>query len=184
MPPAAPGTGQTAPGPVPDGAADGLRAAFRRAASSVWVVASAAGGAPAGFTAISVASVSVTPPLLSFNVGAASTTLAVLRSGGRYAVHLLAEGQEDLARRFAGPAAGRFADAATWRWGADGLPELAGTTARLAGHVTALVPAGDSVIVVGDVRTVSLGAAAPLVHHDRSYGALAPADRRLRATAP
>ena len=165
---------------------DGLRAAFRRAASSVWVVTSAAGGEPAGFTAISVTSVSAAPPLLSFNVGGTSSTLAVLRAGGRIAVHLLAADQEELARRFAGPAAERFADRASWRWGEDGLPELAGTAARLAGAVTALTPAGDSVVVVGEVRDVAVGGAPPLVHHDRAYGSFLPAGtgRHLRVVAP
>ncbi|PPK97636.1 flavin reductase (DIM6/NTAB) family NADH-FMN oxidoreductase RutF [Kineococcus xinjiangensis] len=177
-PPAGARSGAPAPDPrepAPPGparAADGLRAAFRRAASSVWVVTAASAGAPAGFTATSVASVSVDPPLLSFNVGRTSSSLATLQSGGACAVHLLAAGSEALARTFAGPAAARFADPAAWRWGEDGLPELAGVAARLSGPVTALVPAGDSVIVVVEVQRTAVHERPSLVHHDRAYTAL------------
>ena len=152
--------------------ADGLRAAFRRAASSVWVVTTASAGVPAGFTATSVVSVSVDPPLLSFNVGRASSSTAALESAGRCAVHLLAAGAEPLARSFAGPADQRFADPAVWRWGADGLPELAAVAARLSGPVVSLVPAGDSRIVVVEVHDAVAHDRPVLVHHDRAYTAL------------
>ncbi|GAA4975901.1 flavin reductase family protein [Kineococcus glutinatus] len=154
---------------VPASAQPDFRAAFRKAASSVWVVTTVLDGAPVGFTAISVASVSVAPPLVSFNTSRTSSSLPALLATRRYAAHLLAGDGEAVARRFAGPAADRFADRAGWRWGADGLPELLGTAARLGGAVASFTEAGDSLLVLGEVAAVTVGEAPPLVHHDRSY---------------
>ena len=169
-PPEHPSAGPSDAGPFD---AEGLRAAFRRAVTSVWVVTAAADGVPAGFTAGSVVSVSLDPPLLSFNLARTASSAPVLLAAGRCAVHLLAEDQEDVARRFAGPSAARFAGDG-WRWGADGLPELPGAAARLSGRTTAFVPAGDSWVVLADVRTTEVSGAAPLLHHDRRYTAPAP----------
>lgn len=160
-----------------------LRRAFRLDASSVWVVTSAFAGSPVGFTAVSVASVSVAPPLLSFNISRTSSSLDSLVGSGRWAVHLLAADQEDVARRFAADASRRFADPTTWTWDADGLPRLHGVVTRVSGEVLRLVDAGDSLVVLGEVHGVHdaadlarLGgtdgpdpAAGPLVHHDRTY---------------
>ena len=154
---------------VPGEPAVDLRRAFRPVASSVWVITSSHDGVPVGFTAISVASVSLTPALLSFNVSRTSSSLATLRASRRHAVHLLPEDGEDVALRFAGPAADRFADAATWSWDADGLPAVRGAAARLSGDVVSFVEAGDSLLVIGSVQQVETTGAPPLVHHDRTY---------------
>ena len=164
-----------------------LRRAFRLDASSVWVVTSADAGTPVGFTAVSVVSVSLAPPILSFNVSRTSSSLDTLLRSGRFAVHLLAADQEATARRFAGPAALRFADDRTWSWDVDGLPRLGGVLTRLSGSVLRLVDAGDSLLVLGEVsgtdeddrgttehghsddRRLYRGADDPLLHHDRTY---------------
>lgn len=157
------------PPSIPGEPAVDLRRAFRPVASSVWVITSSHDGVPVGFTAISVASVSLTPALLSFNVSRTSSSLATLRASRRYAVHLLAEGTEDVARRFAGPAAGRFADPVSWSWDADGLPSVHGTATRLSGTVVSFVEAGDSLLAIGAVEQAETTASLPLVHHDRAY---------------
>lgn len=167
-----------------------LRRAFRLDASSVWVVTSAHEGSPVGFTAVSVASVSISPPLLSFNVSRTSSSLGTLLASGSYAAHLLAADQEDVARRFAADASRRFADPGSWSWADDGLPHVHGVLTRVSGAVLRLVEAGDSLVFLGEVHDVrdevepraqgALGyeagygassrrAPGPLVHHDRSY---------------
>ena len=173
--------------PTRGGAPVDLRRAFRLDASSVWVVTSADAASPVGFTAVSVASVSATPPILSFNVSRTSSSLDTLLRSGRFAVHLLAADQEAVARRFAGPAAERFLDPSTWSWDVDDLPRLHGVLTRLSGTVLRLVEAGDSLLVLGEVsssdedddlddghgtpadRRLFRGADDPLVHHDRTY---------------
>lgn len=179
--------------PAWGGPAVDLRRAFRLDASSVWVVTSAHEGSPVGFTAVSVASVSISPPLLSFNVSRTSSSLGVLLRSGRYAVHLLSADQEDVARRFAADASRRFADPTSWSWADDGLPHVHGTVTRVSGAVLRLVDAGDSLVVLGEVHDVrddvpaadperarltgyepSAHRAGPLVHHDRAYTRTAP----------
>ena len=160
--------------PTPVGVSVDLRSAFRSASSSVWVLTTAHSSAPVGFTAISVVSVSLDPALVSFNISKTSSSLTAFFESRTFAAHLLAHDQEDVARTFSGPAAQRFAGRAPWSWGADGLPELPGAAARLSGRTTALVPAGDSWVVLADVRTAEVSGAAPLLHHDRRYTAPAP----------
>lgn len=158
--------------PTWGGPAVDLRRAFRSDASSVWVVTTAHAGRPVGFTAVSVTSVSLVPPLLSFNVSRSSSSLHALVQSGRYAVHLLAADQADLARRFAADAALRFGPTTAWRWGDDDLPHLDGVVTRVAGAVLRFVEAGDSLLALGEVHVVA-GADSPgiepLVHHSRTY---------------
>ena len=189
--------------PSRGGSSVDLRRAFRLDASSVWVVTSADAGSPVGFTAVSVVSVSLAPPILSFNVSRTSSSLDTLLRSGRYAVHLLAADQEDVARRFAGPAALRFADERTWSWDADGLPRVGGVLTRLSGSVLRLVDAGDSLLVLGEVSTsdeepadpaaahqdlpddrrLYRGADDPLLHHARTYTRTRPASHLAGAVA-
>ena len=175
-----------------------LRRAFRLDASSVWVVTSADAGTPVGFTAVSVVSVSLAPPIVSFNVSRTSSSLDTLLRSGRFAVHLLAADQEDTARRFAGPAALRFADERTWSWD-DGLPRLGGVLTRLSGVRAAPgrrgglparagrgrppatrtpTPAAGSQDL-GTDRRLYRGADDPLLHHDRRYTRARPASSHL-----
>lgn len=149
-----------------------LRRALRPLAASTWVVTSAHEGTPVGFTAISVTQASVDPPLLTFTVGRRSSSLAALEASRRYAVHLLAAGQEDAALRFAADAALRFADASTWSWGPDGLPVLDGVAARLAGDVVSMTGTGDSWLVLCAVGSAETADRLPLVYHARSYHGL------------
>ncbi|MGK5643363.1 flavin reductase family protein, partial [Streptomyces sp. URMC 126] len=65
---ASPGLGTTTPA-----ASELLRTVFRQHAAGVAVI-TAPGARPAGFTATSLASVAAEPPLLSFGVGATSSS--------------------------------------------------------------------------------------------------------------
>jgi flavin reductase (DIM6/NTAB) family NADH-FMN oxidoreductase RutF len=169
------------PPALADAAAVDLRRAFRPAASSVWVVTSAHDGVPVGFTAISIVSVSLNPPLVSFNVGLGSSSLATLQASQRFAAHLLGADQLDLADRFAAAASQRFTAPTTWTWDDTGVPALENVLVRVAGRIRSTVPAGDSLLVIGEVEQVRTGAErGPLLHHDRAYRPvpLAPVDRR------
>lgn len=152
-----------------------LRSAFRRAAASTWVVtgARAAHLDPVGFAAISVVSVSLSPPLVSFNIAKTSSSLAVLDRTRRAALHLLGDDQEHLATRFAADRARRFADDGSWGW-ADGLPEVHGTALRLVTTVINLVDAGDSHLAIARVDRATDGETAyPLIHHAGRFAPLA-----------
>lgn len=151
-----------------------LRGAFRPAAASAWVVTATGPAGPVGFTAISVVSVSLEPPLVSFNVSRRSSSLSTIAGTRRVAIHLLARHQRPLATRFAGDRTRRFVDDGTWRTDADGLPELCDVTARVVATVTQLHDAGDSLLALAQVEHTLTRPYDPLVHHRGSFTPLTP----------
>lgn len=157
-----------------------LRSAFRSAATSVWVITSALDDVPVGFTAITVNSVCVEPPMVSFNIGRSSSSLNTLSRSLRFAAHLLPEDQGAVASRFAGTTSERFADASTWQWGEDGLPELVPRAlARLSGDIVSLSAAGDNLLAIGRLDDISLAEGRPLVYHQGLYRSI-PTDEKRR----
>ncbi|GMK57997.1 hypothetical protein CspeluHIS016_0500290 [Cutaneotrichosporon spelunceum] len=155
-----------------------LRAAFRNAATSVWVITSAHAGSPVGFTAITVNSVCVDPPMVSFNVGRTSSSLDTLSRSLRFAAHLLDEGQGHLATRFAATTSKRFLSD-DWSWGEDGLPKLP-SLARFSGEIVSFNAAGDNLLAIGRVDHIALLPGKPLVYHGGVYGSLTPPASKKR----
>lgn len=146
-----------------------LRAAFGQAAASTWVVTGSGERGPVGFTAISVVSVSLHPPLVSFNISKNSSSLVTLAQTGRAAVHLLAHDQLHVAERFARDRAGRFVDDGTWAYDEHGLPAVHDVACRLVTRVHDLVDSGDSFVVIARVEHVVTSPHAPLLHHAGRY---------------
>lgn len=148
-----------------------LRRFFRRFCASAAIV-TVMGERPAGFTATSLTSVSLHPPMLSVAVTPESSCWPILSGATHFGVHLLAADQRSLAERFARRGIDRFAAPTRWRSGPFGVPLLGGvlawTVCRLAGQV----PAGDHVIVLGEPVAVERRDGEPLVHHDGGYWAL------------
>jgi flavin reductase (DIM6/NTAB) family NADH-FMN oxidoreductase RutF len=91
------------------------------------------------------------------------------------AVHLLADGQQQLARTFATSGIDRFADPAAWRPGPYDVPILDGTLAWLLCRVIDRVIAGDHAFVLAEpVLARQGGAGTPLLYHDGGYSCVAP----------
>lgn len=157
--------------PPPAGPVD-LRLAFGRAAASTWVVTGSGERGPVGFTAISVASVSLAPPLLSFNIAKDSSSLVTIAQTGRAALHLLSADQQSLAERFAGDRSGRFADDGAWAYDDHGLPAVRGVVSRLVTRIHDLVDAGDSFLTLARVEHAVTVGGQPLVHHAGACSAL------------
>lgn len=166
-----PAGGHTGPASAATDTPVDLRAVFGSAAASTWVITAAGEAGPVGFTAISVVSVSLKPPLVSFNLAKNSSSLVTLARSGSAALHLLGEDQEHLARRFAGERALRFAVDDAWQFDHDGLPQVNGVTARLTTQIVDLVDTGDSLLAVARVRhtETGTGAANPLLHLRGGY---------------
>lgn len=158
--------------PPPTAQAIDLRHAFGRAAASAWVITGSGERGPVGFTAISVVSVSLTPPLLSFNIAKDSSSLVTLAHTGRAALHLLAEDQEPLAQRFARDRTRRFVDDGAWTFDDHGLPSVRGVAARLVTRLHDLVDAGDSFVAIARVEHATTTDRRPLVHHAGSFSSL------------
>jgi len=158
-----------APEPV---TADVFRSVFRDHAARVVVVTAAGDPAPAGFTATSLSSVSLQPPMVSFAVARSASAWATVARSRRLAVHLLARDQDWLARTFATSGIDRFAEV-RWRPGAGGEPLLEGAAAYLCCQVVQHVPAGDHVLVLARVAEARINrSGSPLIYHDGGYASV------------
>jgi flavin reductase (DIM6/NTAB) family NADH-FMN oxidoreductase RutF len=167
------------PQPAPAATADDLRRVFRRHAAAVAVVTATFDGAPVGLLVTSLASVSATPPLVSFNVSLGSSSRPALEVAEHLGVHVLAAHQDRLADLFATKGADRFAAPTSWAPGPHGVPLLAGCAATAVAAVEQRIPAGDHVIVVARLLTAATSDdEPPLVHHDGGY--LSPGHHRPR----
>ncbi len=159
--------------------ADTYRAALRRHPAGVAVITLTSKSGPVGFTATSLSSLSLDPPLVCFNITHTSSSIAALRQTRSVVVHILGEHQHELARRFARSADQRFADAASWSLLHTGEPLLNDTPTWLRSTVQQLIPAGDSTLVIARVENIhcsdNYGAPpAPLIYHDGGFLATGP----------
>ncbi len=152
-----------------------LRAVMRRVASPVTVVTAAANGTARGATIGSFTSVSLDPPLVSFNVQKPSAFHAVLAGAEAFAVHLLGDDQADLATHFALPDLESEAQLSAVPHDSSPTdpPVLHGTFGVLHCTPWAVHDAGDHSLFLGHVERVTEGTAAgPLLYYARSYRAV------------
>lgn len=116
-------------------------------------------GALAALTVNSFTSVSLDPMRVLFCIGERSSAYPILARADRVAVHVLADDQEEVARRLATAGLSgqeRLADL-EWTPGRSGEPLLAGAAARFAGPVVQRLASGDHGIFVVGVDDVALG---------------------------
>lgn len=160
-----------APG-APDASAL-LRETFRRHPAGVAVITAYGHGRPVGFTATSLASVALQPPLLSFNVGSGSSSWPVLAEAAHVGVHLVPEERSAVAATFATSGADRFAPPTRWWLGPHRVPVLEGMGGWLVCRVVARVPAGDHRLVLAEVCAgEAAGEARPLLYHGGRFTGL------------
>ncbi|MGD8496486.1 MAG: flavin reductase family protein [Gemmatimonadales bacterium] len=152
-----------------------FRVAMSRLAAGVSIVTAMDDeGTPRGLTATAVCSVSLHPPLVLASLSQTSTTHAAIETTGAFALHFLGLGEEQLARRFAGPADAKF-EGLDWETGTTGCPVIPEALAVCECTLEQAVPAGDHTLFVGRVIRVSVNPEAandPLIHFAGSYGAL------------
>ena len=149
---------------------DALRQTLRHVASPVVVVTARADAEPRGATIGSFASVSLDPPLVSFNVTHDTRLHEALTQSDVLAIHLLAADQADLAAHFAIPDLSGAEQFAPFASSTDALPLLAGALATLLGRVVSRVEAGDHTLVIASVDEIRPGREAPpLLYYGQSY---------------
>lgn len=140
----------------------------RRFPTGVSVVTAGAGDAVRGTTVSAFTFVSKDPSLVSVSLHRDSGLLAVLRDVDQFAVNVLAREHDELARRFASPrrtpGSTQFADADWTRPEGDGPPLLRGAVCGLLCRQPREVPAGDHVLVLGEVVDVIEGVGSPLLY--------------------
>jgi flavin reductase (DIM6/NTAB) family NADH-FMN oxidoreductase RutF len=152
-----------------------FRAALRHLAGGVTVVTANGPDGPTGLTVTSLTAASLTPPLLSFYINHDSRSLPGLRAADRFAVHLLAAEQHELAALFAHRGADRFAPPTRWRPDQDGVPLLADVPVRLVCARRETIPVGDHFLLVGEVIDAEVRAGGePLLYAHGQFGRSVP----------
>ncbi|MFC8594199.1 flavin reductase family protein [Streptomyces atroolivaceus] len=161
---------------VPGIAPERFKQAFRRYPAGVVVVTADAGLGPVGFTATSLSSLSLAPPLVSFGIGTSASSWPHIERASSAVVNFLGVEQQQVATTFATSGVDRFAAPTRWRRLPGGEPVLDGVTGWLRLTVQTIVPAGDHRIVVARVEESWLDEGrSPLLFHDGSYHSIRPA---------
>lgn len=138
--------------------------------SGVTVITTGSVAAPVGFTASSVASLSLDPLLVMVGVATAGESLGHIRASGAFGVNILARDQEALALHFARTDRGdRFRDVAL-REGRSGVPLLEHSHAWIDCTVHAEFPVGDHVVLAGEVIGCDVGSGEPLLYYRGRFG--------------
>ncbi len=131
------------------------------------------GAGSAGFACQAFAALSLAPPLVLFCPSRSSATWPVIERAGHFCANVLADGQQELARRF-GTSGGDKFDGVPWSPSPSG-PILAGALTWVECAVEAVHEAGDHYLVVG--RVTRLGpcrAGRPLLFYRGRYAATDP----------
>jgi flavin reductase (DIM6/NTAB) family NADH-FMN oxidoreductase RutF len=150
-----------------------FRSAMAAHPAGVVVVTGRDEDGPVGLTATSFVSISLDPPLVGFAVDVGGSTWPRLRNADTLVVHLLAEGQHDVATLFATKNVDRFADPDSWVPMTTGEPLLTAVSTWLRCRTEEHIAIGDHVLVVARVLDAcTAGPRAPLLYHDRGYRAV------------
>jgi flavin reductase (DIM6/NTAB) family NADH-FMN oxidoreductase RutF len=149
---------------------DAYRRVIGHFGSGVTIITSVAPEGPVGFTASSVASLSLDPLLVMVGVSEGSETLSAIRGSGAFGVNILERNQVGLARRFASSdREGRFVDLSL-AGAATGSPLVRGSLAWLDCRLHAEVPAGDHLVVIGRVEACEAFDGEPLLYYRGAFG--------------
>ena len=133
-----------------------FRQLFGHHAGGVVVVTLDGGAGPVGFTATSLASVSLDPPLVGFFADNGSSSWPKIQQTGAFCVNILGEHQEDVCRRFASKEPDKFAGLG-WTPAGSGSPQLEGAIAWIDCDIDQVVQTGDHVLALGAVRDLDVG---------------------------
>lgn len=153
--------------PGPD-TARAFRDALGCYGTGVTVVTTQTGTGPIGMTANSFASVSLDPPLVLWSPAKTSSRHAAFAGAERFAIHVMAEDQDSLARHFARQ--GNAFDAVDWHVSQDGVPILDGCLARFECATEIVHDGGDHSIIVGRVLRGAHRPGRGLIFKQGQYG--------------
>lgn len=152
-----------------------FREALGHYASGITVITSHLEGEPIGFTCQSFYSVSMSPPLVSFSVMSTSASYPKIRQAGRFVVNILSGEQVKISNQFARRGTDKW-HGVDWQQSPLGNPIIAGSLHWLDCQIHAEHAAGDHLIVIGEVKALSLqdtAAAQPLLYFKGQYCSLA-----------
>lgn len=150
---------------------EAMKAAMRRLAAGVVVVATRVGSDRMAMVLTAVNSLSLEPPSLLICINRSGSMFSALAEGSPFCVNVLGESHEALARLCSTGGAGE-ARFASGKWEErDGLPYLIDAQAALFCANEAQFRYGSHGIFIGLVRDILLcGEPRPLVYADAKYG--------------
>ncbi|MEV0733360.1 flavin reductase family protein [Polymorphospora sp. NPDC050346] len=153
-----------------------FRTALGTFPTGVAIVTFQTGDGPHGMTVNSLVSLSLDPPLIGISVDRRARSAELIERVGRFAVNVASAGQRDLAVRFAtnGLRGEELFAGVDWTPGYGGAPILAGCLAAVDCDLHSILPTGDHLLYLGEVRIVHLGPAhlSPVVFHRSTFTGL------------
>lgn len=149
-----------------------FRAVLGRFASGVTVVTTVdKNGDDRGMTVSSFCSVSLEPPLVLICVEHTGSVYQPMSEATSFTVNILSEGQESIARRFAGPDPDRFEGLGFSR-GGNGNAIFSDVLGYIQCNVVARHPTGDHDILIGEVEEAMAEEGRPLLYYRGGYAQL------------
>jgi flavin reductase (DIM6/NTAB) family NADH-FMN oxidoreductase RutF len=137
-------------------------------------------GEPVGLTCNSFSSVSLEPPLVLWSLRKASKSIEIFRASKSFAIHVLAEDQDQLSQRFATSSIANKFEGVASSTGYDELPLIDNCVARFQCSMFAQHEAGDHVIFIGKVEQFEVVREEdPLVFYKGAYMMLTQSLREL-----
>lgn len=147
-----------------------LRQAFGRFATGIAVVTAIdEQGKPYGLTINSFVSVSLSPPVLSWNVMHNTRAHEVISQATQFAVHVLSTEQQAISTKMTGAIEQRF-DGVPYYISQQGLPIIQGCLAVFECQRHSLISVGDHDIVLGSIDSYEYQQGEPLVYWQGNYG--------------
>ena len=119
-------------------------------------------GNDVGLTANSFNSVSLDPPMVLWSLGKSALSMTHFQTADHFAVHILAQDQQDLSQRFATRGIDKFSDLDISR-GPNNVPLLEQCAARFICKTVYQYEGGDHIIFVGEVISFEHSAKHPLL---------------------
>ena len=149
-----------------------FREVMRRIPSPVMVLTFMSDGEPRGVTIGSFTSLSLNPPLISFNLMSGSTTTKEFKFVEDFAIHVLSDEQADLSNHFATPelSSGAQFNSIRYTCPLESVPVLEDVALVMICKVYELVTAGDHIIVIGELTRADISDSPnPLLYFKRAY---------------
>ena len=153
-------------------ASDAFRDVIGHFASGVTVITTTVDGTLHGTTANAVTSLSLEPPMLLICMRRTSATGRAVAASGAFAVNILGDGDDELARRFAATGGDKFAGVRV-AVGDHGQPLLLDALAQLVCRVTQTVDAATHVVFFASVHEATARPGHPLAYYRGKYWRLA-----------
>lgn len=134
---------------------DNFRSVLGRLPTGVVIVTGGDPQQPSGLVVGSFMSVSLVPPLVAVCVAKTSTSWPAIEAHGYFCANVLADGQEELARRFAISGGDKFAGVSWSPAPSTGAPLLDDVAAWIDCRIYERYEAGDHWLVLGEVHELS-----------------------------